>query len=539
MPYTPTDFFKDGETQTAETVSEYYQLLWEGWTAGGPHPEPVRGPTSVAHLEDLYMSDATSAIAVALREGGVAPLGKQAGVDDTGVIECSAAINTALTGFAALGITATATGSYKIGNKVTVNSDADLGASTFLYTSTGTAVQLGTSTSGVVCNRLRIIAPRVIATAKTTTGWGQVAGSVGIDATNLQGCEYIGIPYVQNFETGFRTYGKGQGNVHNNYFLGHLDNNKVNQFLSADATGWNNQNVFMGGRFSHNSAEGTAVSGVRHIEMAVTTNVVNNNLWLNPSVEGIVEDFNVIFAGNYNIVDNGRWEAVGGARVKWQSTAVGNWVRGGYAAEAIIETIVPGASRNRITHINGDRFSFSGTAPLVSGKLGGLVLENVTSSSNSSITIMEAGARAAGTNEGTGYAVTITADKLRGKRSTNAFDRIWLDFVNSRFYFGIGTSAPTQYVGFVSSGQLGLVGSGWDPGTHNTHDLGFHHATTPFKWRYIRSSVGVQVGGFATGSRPPAATAAPFTMIFDTTLGKPIWVNAAGTGWVDATGATV
>lgn len=26
---------------------------------------------------------------------------------------------------------------------------------------------------------------------------------------------------------------------------------------------------------------------------------------------------------------------------------------------------------------------------------------------------------------------------------------------------------------------------------------------------------------------------------FDTTLDQPIWVNAAGTGWVDATGASV
>jgi hypothetical protein len=36
-----------------------------------------------------------------------------------------------------------------------------------------------------------------------------------------------------------------------------------------------------------------------------------------------------------------------------------------------------------------------------------------------------------------------------------------------------------------------------------------------------------------TGARPivPAGT-----MVFDSTLGKPIWRNAAGTGWVDATG---
>lgn len=39
----------------------------------------------------------------------------------------------------------------------------------------------------------------------------------------------------------------------------------------------------------------------------------------------------------------------------------------------------------------------------------------------------------------------------------------------------------------------------------------------------------------ATGSRPTGITAG--AQVFDTTLGKPVWYN--GTGWVDATGATV
>jgi len=38
-----------------------------------------------------------------------------------------------------------------------------------------------------------------------------------------------------------------------------------------------------------------------------------------------------------------------------------------------------------------------------------------------------------------------------------------------------------------------------------------------------------------TASRPTRG--APGLMFFDTTLGKPIWRNAAGSGWVDATGA--
>lgn len=42
----------------------------------------------------------------------------------------------------------------------------------------------------------------------------------------------------------------------------------------------------------------------------------------------------------------------------------------------------------------------------------------------------------------------------------------------------------------------------------------------------------------ATADRPTANLETGM-MYFDTTLGKPCWVNAAGTGWVDATGAAV
>ena len=45
---------------------------------------------------------------------------------------------------------------------------------------------------------------------------------------------------------------------------------------------------------------------------------------------------------------------------------------------------------------------------------------------------------------------------------------------------------------------------------------------------------GVKAG--ATGSRPTQNLVAGYSY-FDTTLNKPIWHN--GTGWVDATGATV
>lgn len=42
-----------------------------------------------------------------------------------------------------------------------------------------------------------------------------------------------------------------------------------------------------------------------------------------------------------------------------------------------------------------------------------------------------------------------------------------------------------------------------------------------------------------TTANRPTTNLWPGRVYFDTTLGYPIWVNAAGTGWVDATGAGV
>lgn len=52
----------------------------------------------------------------------------------------------------------------------------------------------------------------------------------------------------------------------------------------------------------------------------------------------------------------------------------------------------------------------------------------------------------------------------------------------------------------------------------------------------IRAGFAVEGSAGATSARPAAAPAG--TMWFDTSLNKPVWRNAAATGWVDATGAS-
>lgn len=49
----------------------------------------------------------------------------------------------------------------------------------------------------------------------------------------------------------------------------------------------------------------------------------------------------------------------------------------------------------------------------------------------------------------------------------------------------------------------------------------------------------VPLDGFSTANRP--VNVKPYTMIYDTTLNKPIWAKTGGATpvWIDATGATV
>ena len=70
------------------------------------------------------------------------------------------------------------------------------------------------------------------------------------------------------------------------------------------------------------------------------------------------------------------------------------------------------------------------------------------------------------------------------------------------------------------------------PFTTAAKDVG----TSSAQWRNGFFSGYVRVGAVATGSRPSAATAGAGAMMFDTTLGKPIW--STGSAWVLADGTT-
>lgn len=389
-------------------------------------------------------------------------------VDPTGVNECAAALQTAITAAAVAGHRVYAKGTFKIGSTITITSNADLGDATFSYVGAGgTALRIGSSTSGDEVEWVTVVAPVVLAADKVVgEGWDDdLVGTVGVDIANLYSSA-VHLPRVNGFETGVRLYGTGTGCVYNTIQLGHLDNNKVNLLLDANGTGWCNENLFLGGRFAQESAEGTDLSGVRHIVTAVCTNPVNNNLWVKPSVEGNVPEFHVSIGGSYNRIIGGRWEA-STPKVQWNSDSASNLIDGGYNAGSITETWVSGAAgsndlRGHLRHYHSKSGGTSGTN----------ILENVSSSAYPANTIMAAGARAAAASPVTAYAVHQGATYTRMKRNTDTYDRLILDHSNARLYFGNNSAAPTAYIGSLGATAIGVVAGTFHASPDNTHDWG-------------------------------------------------------------------
>lgn len=418
-------------------------------------------------------------------------------------------------------------GAYTIGSTITVVKNLDASGAVFNYTGTGTAVVVG-DTAGATF-RKRVHLPRVVFTNKPGTGW--TASTVGVKVTNAYSYEVIA-PHITGFEVGLLVYGESSnGTSYTLFNLGQLDNNKVNLKLDAAATGWANQNVFLNGRYSHNSGEGTQVSGTRHVQVASTTNIVNGNLFVGPSIESPnVVEYHIEMFGQYNLFLNARLENTGGdasRRIWSRGTAKGNRIIGGFNTGQL--TQVKEASAFPFDVDSDVQRSIRGGASGVAT----LLLENMFSSTHPTVTIMESGAAAAGSAPETAYAWRITAQQMAGKRAADSFNRFVMDGLNGRIYVGNATAAPDAYwTGSPASMILG--GASLYFLTDNAFDIGSASSLRP---RYIRAATAVRTGAFATGSRPAAATAGAGAMVFDTTLGKPVFSN--GTNWVDATGTVV
>lgn len=355
-----------------------------------------------------------------------------------------------------------ASGSITTNQTLVLTCDADLASLNINYTGSGVAVQVGDGTNNL--QRKIIVFPRLVCGLKQTNGvWP--AGTIGVQVKRASSCVFT-VPLIQCFETGFYMY-SNHGVSYCTTTIGHLDNNKRNIVLGAAAGGWTNQNTFIGGRLSHWSNEGTLVSGAAHILLETAANRVNNNMFLNASIEGDTAEWQIDCDGLYNRFTNCRYETTGGGRVRWGANAKSNQIFYGYSSQQLTHTYVAGALRNHTYSPDGMLMQGANPKSVV-------VLENVHSSTSPAISVLRAGAMNSGVDPATNYCAQIGAQSVGLKRETDVGDRIQLDSVNGRVYLGVDTAAPTRYLSAFGTSSIGIAAANLCMTTDNTYDIGIN-----------------------------------------------------------------
>ena len=447
------------------SLSYQYETIQLTWM--GTYWEPVSGHRTKSSL-DVQSVNRTARAKHAPALGLYFPEAEGAVAD--GRTDDAAAINAADAAAVAGGGRLHVQGTHAIASTVTISSNAEcLPSATFNWigTGTGTAVQVGPGGSGVILYRSRIRLPRIINAKKSALGWAQsgVAGTTGVKCVNLDHCDVF-VPYIRDFENGLVQYGQGAGFQFTTIHLGHLDNNKVQQTLTADATGWCNDNKTRGGGMSYNSAEGSSVSGTRDIYLPTTTNILNNNVWDAVSLEGDTPEFHVESGGLYNEWRGCRWEnGATGCRVKWLSSGGFEQILGGYQAERIVATLGPSAlPRNIISNV---RWDFGNQMP---------------------------GSAATTTD----YSVRVNSQGIRVKSYSDATNpRLFLESSTGKVWFGDGVNLNAAF-GAVGSAGIALYAGNLYSGSDATYDIGL---TSSLRFRDANLSRDVLAGRDVVAAR--------------------------------------
>lgn len=400
-------------------------------------------------------------------------------------------------------------GTFHIAGTVTLRCHVDGTSGTLRIADTAAnpAVLVGSRTSGVRLDNRTIALPAVIQGAKTAPGW--TGASVGVEVSNANSCT-IFFQMVSGFTTNIRLTATGQGNAYNTYHLGLSHNGQVGLELAPLTGGWVNENVFIGGRFAIDSAEGTNVAGTSHVRVTANgTFPANNNRFLGTSLEGNGPEFHVDLT---NAFDNRflhcRWEA-SPPKVRLNN-APGTFIDGGYGADSITFTHV--GAQQPLSWIGRVRRWLRGT-----GAGGVLVIENAGSGAYPAIVVLDTGA-GLGADPATAYTTAITAQMLKFKRAADAFDRLQMDAQNSRVNFGGGAAATDAYLRRFGTGGLEVGG--------------YLYAT-----KEIHPS-GVTAAIYGGAGSPEGVVAAPAGSLYLNTsggAGTSLWVKQSGagnTGWV-------
>jgi hypothetical protein len=396
------------------------------------------------------------------------------GADPTGAVDSTTAIQNAINAAAAAGNKIVAQGTFRISSKVVIKGVTDFSQAIFnVYSAPAIAIEISTGSAANPTNNLfnyDIWMPLEINNmTKPVTGWA--SQGIGVRTVNLNSCRVF-FNQIKDFATGLLITAYSEGNAYNDYHIGALINNQINlQLNPGDATGYVNENNFYGGRYFHFSAEGTNVAGTRHISIPTTTSIQNNNIFYKPSVEGDTPEYHIENAGQYNTFVQGRYEAspckvlyVGDTAAK----GTFNVINGGYAANSIVFLFSGSISGFNNQLISApDRNIING-----SSSAGVFRLKNSNSSADpihtfySATSVLESASA-------TEWSMQHSANNLKGKRSTDVHERVFLDYQNGLIALGGGSAAPVTYFQNNTATQMGVYATGgFVPLADGTMNLG-------------------------------------------------------------------
>jgi len=455
-----------------------------------------------------------------------------------GVADDTAAIQAAANYAASINGTLYAdSGTYKITSTVTISCNCEMSAALFNVNASlvSVCIIVGSTTAEI---RARVMSlPRINNTAKTTTGWAAFSTSVGIDVANLF-MSHVIVPSIKNFAIGLDVGGYTQGNAYNNYFVGELFDNKISiRCRKKGGSGYSNQNTFYGGQYGISGAEGTSISGSYGISLEATT---NNNTFVNPSLEANGNQFQVSISDSaFNTFINPRFEITGGGRVNFYSSTIGNSQQntfvGGYNYAGPIFTYTGVAST--LNRLIGDKLGdYNAWSPR-----GMVVLnENGDGATSPHFTGMQATATGMPNllnidpTTTTLYGYKLYSQGLVGKRYTDTYDRIKLDWAAGKLYVGDGSAVLSQYIGYYAPGVLQVGGfTNFIAGSDNSTTNG----TAGFRWSNTYSTNFRPGSGTATwtsgAGTPEASVTATVGSLYTRTdggAGTTLYVKESGTG---------
>lgn len=295
-----------------------------------------------------------------------------------------------------------------------------------------------------------------------------IGGSTGVKVLNVLESR-LTFGRIENFANGLRISAT-KSTVYNTFNISSLINNKINLIVRQENDiSWINDNLFNGGRYSHYSSEGTNVEDVHQIVVSKPdTNpyLINNNLWVKPSVEGETAKIGIRLQGVYNTFFNARFEKNKSPKytISFFSNSKDkptqyNTVLLGYQSANVVFNEDEYSSKNIL---QGQGFTRTAT----SSSNGAFRYQNTYSDAAPLFKLISSSQNIDDTTD-SNYNLSVAPNSMNMKRPSDVYPRLRFNFATGGIELGDGTKNPDGLIqgtptGVGIDGELSVKNHAWN-----------------------------------------------------------------------------